>query len=66
MLIVSDVEVELDSFDVINQEVTLSVNGAVVAQGRGGNVLGDPVRSLHWLANDMAKRGEDFFSQGSW
>ncbi|MFO1062185.1 MAG: fumarylacetoacetate hydrolase family protein [Dongiaceae bacterium] len=32
-------------------------NGAVVAEGSGANVLGDPRLALTWLANDRVKRG---------
>ena len=32
-------------------------NGAVVAEGSGANVLGDPRLALAWLANDRVKRG---------
>jgi 2-oxo-3-hexenedioate decarboxylase/2-keto-4-pentenoate hydratase len=32
----------------------LVLNGAVVASGRGGDVLGDPARAVAWLANTLA------------
>ncbi len=37
--------------------VTVSVNGATVAEGSGANVLGDPCRALTWLTNEMSKSG---------
>jgi 2-keto-4-pentenoate hydratase len=33
-------------------------NGALVATGAGGAVLGDPVRAVAWLANILARAGE--------
>ena len=33
-------------------------NGALVATGAGGAVLGDPVRAVAWLANVLAATGE--------
>ena len=36
----------------------LSRNGALVATGAGGAVLGDPVRAVAWLANVRAATGE--------
>jgi 2-keto-4-pentenoate hydratase len=39
-------------FDPLSQPVRLEVDGAEVAEGRGGNTAGDPFRLLVWLAND--------------
>jgi 2-keto-4-pentenoate hydratase len=36
--------------------VTLTANGAA-GEGTGGNVLGDPVEALRWLANELAAHG---------
>jgi 2-oxo-3-hexenedioate decarboxylase/2-keto-4-pentenoate hydratase len=58
VFIIGSGEAELEDIDLINQEVTLSINGAEVARGHGRNVLGDPVKSLQWLANSMARREE--------
>ena len=38
--------------------VTLSVNGRVVREGRGGNPLGDPLNVLVWLANRRRREGK--------
>jgi 2-keto-4-pentenoate hydratase len=38
-------------FDPLTQPVRLEVDGAVVAEGRGGNTAGDPFRLLVWLAD---------------
>lgn len=35
----------------------LGVNGTVVHEGRGGNVLGDPHIALTWLVNDLGRHG---------
>lgn len=39
------------------QAVVLSVNGRVVMEGSGANVLGNPVNVLEWLVNDMSRQG---------
>ena len=38
--------------------VTLSVNGKVVREGRGGNALGDPLAVMVWLANKRRREGK--------
>lgn len=43
--------------DLADHEVTLAVNGETVSQGKGGNVLGNPVNALLWLANDLPSMG---------
>jgi 2-keto-4-pentenoate hydratase len=35
----------------------LTINGAEVAAGRGGDILGHPLEALAWLANTLATRG---------
>ncbi|MEX0730157.1 MAG: fumarylacetoacetate hydrolase family protein [Aquisalimonadaceae bacterium] len=37
--------------------VTLTANGETVRQADGGNPAGDPLRLLHWLANERAAGG---------
>ncbi len=37
--------------------VTLRFDGAVIAQGSGAAVLGNPLNALVWLANDLSRRG---------
>jgi 2-keto-4-pentenoate hydratase len=39
------------------QQVVMYRNGEVVAEGSGAAVLGDPLRALTWLANELATRG---------
>jgi 2-keto-4-pentenoate hydratase len=58
IFIMGTTEVNPMGIDLIDHAVTLEANGRVVARGRGGNVMGDPLNSLCWLANDMARRGE--------
>ena len=43
--------------DLAAHEVTLAVNGDIVARGRGGNVLEHPLNALIWLANDLPSMG---------
>lgn len=45
--------------DLINQPVTLSVDGETAAQGSGADVLGDPLQSLTWLVNKLSGRGRN-------
>ena len=35
----------------------MSINGSEVGRGRGGDILGHPLRALAWLANALAARG---------
>ena len=44
-------------FDLSRQQVRALKNGAVIAEGAGANVLGDPRIALTWLANHLAQRG---------
>jgi 2-keto-4-pentenoate hydratase len=43
--------------DLARQPVRLTIDGALVYEGKGGNTAGDPLRLVHWLANDLAARG---------
>ncbi len=36
---------------------TMTINGAVVGEGAGGDVLGHPLEALAWLANHLDARG---------
>lgn len=45
--------------DLPNQPVRVLKNGAVAAEGKGANALGDPSVALTWLANERAKRGPE-------
>jgi 2-keto-4-pentenoate hydratase len=43
--------------DLPGHHVRLFVDGKASREGIGGNVLGDPLASVIWLANDLARRG---------
>ncbi len=43
--------------DLSQHPVTVRVNGQVVDEGSGANVLGDPRNVLVWLANALSERG---------
>lgn len=45
------------SLDIINQPVSLSVNGEQAATGEGKNVLGNPLKSLAWIINRLCVDG---------
>ena len=45
------------NLDLPNQPVCALKRGAVVAEGRGANALGDPRIALTWLANHLIHRG---------
>ena len=42
--------------ELVDQPVTLRANGVVVQTGTGAAALGDPLRALVWLANELASR----------
>ena len=50
---------EWHGLDLIEQPVTLFVDGDVAARGSGAEVLGDPLRSLVWLVNRLSGQGRD-------
>ena len=43
--------------DLAKQAVTVTVNGKVLRQGSGANVLGHPLHALEWLVNNLGARG---------
>jgi 2-keto-4-pentenoate hydratase len=43
--------------DLASIEVVTRVNGREATRGRGANVLGSPLQSLHWLANALVQMG---------
>ena len=45
--------------DIVEREVSISFDGEVVTRGSGAQVMGDPLLSLAWLANDAASSGRD-------
>ena len=45
------------ALDLVEHRVTLTVDGALVREGRGGNVEGGPLAATAWLATALAARG---------
>jgi len=43
--------------DLAKQAVSVTVNGKVLREGSGGNVLGHPLNALEWLVNNLSARG---------
>lgn len=43
--------------DLAAQTVRVTVNGKVLREGRGSNVLGHPLNALEWLVNSLSARG---------
>lgn len=48
--------------DLSTHAVSLIVNGEVVAQGSGANVLEDPILALQWFLNDRARRQDCLYA----
>ncbi|MFQ5545534.1 MAG: 2-keto-4-pentenoate hydratase, partial [Acidiferrobacterales bacterium] len=48
--------------DLATHVVSLILNGDVVAQGSGANVLEDPILALRWFLNDRARRGDYLYA----
>jgi 2-keto-4-pentenoate hydratase len=44
--------------DLANEGVSVSIDGEVVADGRGSAVLGHPIRALCWLSEALAERDD--------
>ena len=43
--------------DLVDGKVTLAIEGGATVEGKGANVLGHPLKSLAWLANETASVG---------
>jgi 2-keto-4-pentenoate hydratase len=50
--------VAADGLDLRLVGLVMSRSGEIVATGAGASVLGDPARSVAWLANALAERGQ--------
>lgn len=46
------------ALDLIDAPVSLAVNGEIVREGSGRNVLGDPLEAFVWLANARSRDGD--------
>jgi 2-keto-4-pentenoate hydratase len=45
------------SIDLASQAVRVTVNGNILREGSGRNVLGHPLNALEWLVNSLSSRG---------
>ncbi len=45
------------NIDLAEARGTMTINGQLAGEGRGGDVMGHPLEALAWLANTLAKRG---------
>jgi len=54
---VTDWQSLLHTSDLAAQAVRVTVNGKVLREGSGGNVLGHPLNALEWLVNSLSARG---------
>jgi 2-keto-4-pentenoate hydratase len=52
-----EVKVEWRSLDLAKEKPRAFKNGAMVAEGLGANVLGDPRIGLTWLVNELSRHG---------
>ena len=46
-----------EAIDLAAQAVRLTVNGKLLREGAGSNVLGHPLHALEWLVNNLSARG---------
>ena len=51
-------KVTLDALDLIQEKATLTINGEIKAEGQGSAVLGNPLETIVFLANEMGKKGQ--------
>ncbi|MDA1100237.1 MAG: fumarylacetoacetate hydrolase family protein [Proteobacteria bacterium] len=49
---------DLDAIDFDDWPVTLHINGKLAASGNSSNVMGNPLNSLTWLANNLCLSGK--------
>ncbi len=54
-LVVGSATPEWQGLSLLDQPVTLTIDGRVIASARGGNNAGDPIHLLEWLANGGAE-----------
>lgn len=50
--------VSLEDIDLINEEAKLYINGELKAEGDGSAVLGNPLETIVFLANELAKKDQ--------
>ncbi len=57
-LVIGPQQTAADAFDWDQERIGLLVDGELVAEGVGADILGGPLRSLRWLANILLSWGE--------
>ncbi|MCP5027282.1 MAG: hydratase [Actinomycetia bacterium] len=57
-LVVGELITDWTNLDLAALAVSMQVNGEIVGQGTGADVLGHPLESLAWLANHLSSRGQ--------
>jgi len=50
---------EWQDIDLAASRGTMTINGALVSEGHGSNVMGHPLEALAWLANLKAEQGDE-------
>ncbi len=53
----SNERIDLDDIDLINEKATLKINGEIKAEGIGSAVLGNPLETIVFLANELGSKG---------
>lgn len=56
-VVLGDSPIDIRHQDLARIEMTMSRNGEICSTGTGADCLGSPLRSLHWLACEMARQG---------
>ncbi len=56
-IVVSDSWTPVGDVDLLGEHVTLSRDGAAIAEGRGEMAMGHPANAVAWLAGKLADRG---------
>lgn len=54
----SEEKVHLEAIDLLNEKAILKINGEVKAEGIGSAVLGNPLETLVFLANELGSKGK--------
>lgn len=54
----SEEQIKLDPKDLVTEKAQLIINGEVKAEGDGSAVLGNPLETIVFLANELGKYGE--------
>ena len=57
-LIMGNKLADWQEYDRLDSEMRLYVEGEFISGGKGRNVLGDPLRSVAWIANSLLKRDQ--------